>query len=232
VLKLFAKGFAERSVIGSLAVALASISCSSNAASENDAAQPPAAETTTRPDTSVIAPKKSSAPDSVSESDQMLLAAAATACKNGDPNAFFDSFIQSKAVQQKYSARSIESAKLSSDFSVDSWEEAKAADYTAFPIVMVDYYRKSAQPLRQGVDEHVMIELNQSQTESFAVDWTRVTYDGKSSGGDDLGNAFKLDGTPYRAGEANTDGKLVFVVAGDCWNFTSDIRHLRPAAAQ
>ena len=232
MLRMVAKGFAERSIIGSLAVALVGVSCSSSAANQNDVEQPTVEEATTRHDTSDIAPKKSSAPDSVSESDQMSLTAAATACKNGEPNAFFDSFIQSKAVQQKYSARSIEYVKLSPDFSVDSWEEVQAKDYAAFPIVMVDYYRKSAQPLRQDVDEHVIIELNQGQTESFAVEWTRVTYDGKSSGGDDLGNAFTLDGKPYRAGEANTDGKLVFVVAGDCWNLASDIRHHRAAAAQ
>ena len=36
--------------------------------------------------------------------DQTSLGAAEAACKSGDPNAFFDAFIQSKAVQKKYTA--------------------------------------------------------------------------------------------------------------------------------
>lgn len=161
------------------------------------------------------------------ESDRIALRSAEAACQSRDPNAFFDAFIQSKAVQQKYSATSIEYVKLRSDFTVDSWTEVKASDYTGFPIEMVDYYRKPTAPLNPGADEHVVIELNQGQNEAFVVEWTRVTYDGKSSGGDDLGTAFTLDGKPYKAGEPTTDGQLFFAATPDCWQLETDTRHHR-----
>lgn len=159
--------------------------------------------------------------------DQTSLGAAEAACKSGDPNAFFDAFIRSKAVQKKYTASSIEYVLLQADSSVNRWDEVKAADYDAFPIVMEDYYRKSAQPLRPGGDEHVAIELNQGQNEAFVVEWTRVIYDGKSSGGDDLGTAYTLDGKPYKPGEPTTDGKLFFKAVGDCWQLSTDTRNHR-----
>jgi hypothetical protein len=158
-------------------------------------------------------------------SDRIALESAATACKAGDPRGFFDAFIQSKAVRKKYSAPSIEYVLLRSDFTVDRWDEVKADDYAVFPITMVDHYRKSAQPISADQDEHVVIELNQSQSEAFAVEWTRVTYDGLSAGGDDMGTAYRLDGERYMPGNANIDGQLLFVATGDCWQFSTDTRH-------
>ncbi|HMT41560.1 MAG TPA: hypothetical protein PKC48_02255 [Sphingorhabdus sp.] len=214
------------------ALSLLALGCSGEAASDNgvidDLRDKPAAS-------AAIVPRvhaQENADTAITESDRLSLQTADAACKRGDPNAFFDAFIQSKAVQKKYTAPAIEYVLLRPDFTVNRWEEIKAADYADFPMMMVDYYRKSTRPVRAGDDEHVVIELNQGQNEAFVVEWTRVIYDGKSDGGDDLGTAFTLDGQPYRKGESGTDGSLFFETANGCWQLSTDTRHHRSYAAK
>ncbi len=222
-----------RSKLASLgALSLLALGCSGEAASDNDAIDDlrvkPAASAAVVP----LVRAQESAATVIGESDRLSLQAADAACQSGDPNAFFDAFIQSKAVQKKYSAPAIEYVLLRPDFTVNRWEEIKASDYTDFPMMMVDYYRKSTRPVRAGDDEHVVIELSQGQNETFVVEWTRVIYDGKSDGGDDLGTAFTLDGLPYRKGESGTDGTLFFDTANECWQLSTDTRHHRSYAAK
>jgi len=218
---------------GLIILVLINVGCSGEAPAANAAAEGGKDQNAEIPALSDRKPEQQNSAAEPDISDQMSLKTAETACKNGDPNAFFDAFIQSKAVQKKYTAASVEKVQLQSDFTVNHWEEVKANDYTAFPIKMADYYRKSTQPIREGDDEHVIIELNQGQNEAFVVEWTRVTYDGKSLGeGDDLGTAYTLDGKPYKSGESMTDGQLLFEAAGYCWNFALDTRHYRNGASK
>lgn len=160
--------------------------------------------------------------------DDRMLTAASTACQAGDARAFFDVFIQSAAVRSRYSAADIAFLVREGDPTYHLIREerlSEAAYRGRFPIRMVDVYYRSAQPLRSGDnDEYVLLELNQSATNRIAVEWTRVHFDGKSEGGDDLGQAFTLDGKPYEKGVSPIDGQLLFEPHGDCWRLISDMR--------
>lgn len=153
---------------------------------------------------------------------------AASACKAEDYRAFVDAVIASPAVRRKYSAATIDVARFDASRSPYRLLEARkvaAAEYRDFPIRMVDHYRKSVVPLRPGdTNEHVILEFNQSQDNRISVEWTRVHYDGKSDGGDDLGRAFGLDGQPYEAG-GRTDGQLLLYPTATCWELVADNRY-------
>lgn len=161
----------------------------------------------------------------LTESDRMLLREAAAACTDADANAFFDVFIQSAAVRRKYSARTVTFALQTQDSKLLRRSEILGSRYLDFPIMMVDYYRKPARPLRPGDDdEYVEISIYKGPQNQLAVEWTRVHYDGRSDGGDDLGNAITLDGKPYDPA-GSSDGQLLFRPAGGCWELESDIRY-------
>lgn len=161
--------------------------------------------------------------DPIFDEDQMRLEQAEDSCRNDDPQAFFDSFISSRAVQQKYAASSIRFVG-EKDAPNALARRLRREDWPGSPIMMVDYYRKAAVPAREGdASEYVMIEVNQSQSNRLLIEWTRVHFDGESDGGDDLGNAFDLEGRPYDAAN-RADGDLLFEPTEDCWQLVADRR--------
>ncbi len=164
------------------------------------------------------------------ETDTIMLASAASACKTEDYKAFFDAMIASPAVRRKYSAAAIEFGRFDASripYAAIEEKQIAAVDYSVFPIKMVDYYRKSVVPAHLGdTDEYVMLQINQSQDNRISVEWTRVHFDGKSDGGDGLGNAFGLDGQPYAAG-GRTDGQLLLYPTATCWELVTDNRYER-----
>jgi hypothetical protein len=174
------------------------------------------------------------AQDTLSETDQLMLTEAETACKNGNPNAFFDTFIRSAAVRRKYSAATFDYVlRSTSGGDILSREKIKStatdlagSGYDGFPIKMVDYYRKPVTALKHGDDEYVAIELNHSSDSRFVVEWARIYYQGPGEGGDDLGTPFDLDGQPYdNAGFK--DGQLLFYPTSTCWQLVTDTRFQR-----
>ncbi len=173
------------------------------------------------------APTAANAPD---ETDTIMLAAAASACEAEDYRAFFDAMISSAAVRRKYSAATIAFGRFDASrtpYAAIEEKKIAAGDYRAFPIKMVDHYRQSTVPVRAGdQDEHVILGFNQSQSNQISVEWTRVHYDGKSTGGDDLGQAFYLDGQPYEA-DGRTDGQLLLYPTATCWELVADNRYER-----
>lgn len=180
-------------------------------------------------DLTPVAPATIAAARPLSESDRISLGMADAACRSEDKAEFFDAFIRSRAVQRKYMAHTIRVSVLGASGEALSVSKIAAADYAGSPIVMHDYYRKAAEPLRAGdLDEYVMISINQSQSNQVSVEWTRVHFDGKSDGGDDLGNAFDLDGQPYEQG-GRSDGQLLFEPTPECWQLVADIRYRRGA---
>ncbi len=164
------------------------------------------------------------------ETDKIMLASAASACEAEDYKAFFDAIISSAAVRRKYSAATIAFGRFDASrtpYAAIEEKKVAATDYRAFPIKMVDHYRQSVVPARAGDrDEHVILEFNQSQSNQISVEWTRVHYDGKSTGGDDLGQAFYLDGQPYEA-DGRTDGQLLLYPTATCWELVADNRYER-----
>jgi len=162
---------------------------------------------------------KTATASSLPTHDRLALQAAAQACAAQDPKAFVHAFIASPAVRKKYSAPQIALVRYGKDGKVIASNKVAAAAYTRFPIRQLDYYFKAA-----ASEEYVELEINQSQSNQIAADWTRVRYDGKSEGGDDLGKAFTLDGKPYQVGSSRTDGQLLFEPTASCWQLTGDIR--------
>lgn len=177
-----------------------------------------------------VAAAASAAPTAPDETDTIILAAAAAACKAEDYKAFFDAMIVSAAVRRAYSAATIDVVRFDAARTPYTPMETKkiaAADYRDFPIKMVDHYRQSVVPARTGdTDEHVMLQFNQSQSNQISVEWTRVHYDGRSEGGDDLGQAVDLDGRPYDAG-GRVDGQLLLYPTATCWQLVADNRYER-----
>ncbi len=191
------------------------------AAAEDQVAAPAAATPTTS------APSAAAARD---ETDTIMLASAASACEAEDYKAFFDAMISSAAVRRKYSAATIDFGRFDASrtpYAAIEEKKIAAGDYRVFPIQMVDYYRKSVVPARAGdKDEYVILAFNQSQANQISVEWTRVHYDGKSEGGDDLGNALDLSGQPYEA-DGPTDGQLLLYPTATCWELVADNRYER-----
>lgn len=167
------------------------------------------------------------APD---ETDAIMLSAAATACAAEDYRAFFDAMISSAAVRRKYSAATIAFGRFDASRTPYAPIEEKriaVTDYRVFPIKMVDHYRQSTVPARAGDQgEHVIVQFNQSQANQISVEWTRVHYDGKTTGGDDLGQAFDLRGQPYAA-DGPADGQLLLYPTATCWELVADNRYER-----
>lgn len=150
---------------------------------------------------------------------------AEQACRDGSPEAFFDAFIQSQGVRQKYTAQSIEVSVRSEAGLIVSRQSLSRRAYAAFPIIMVDYYRKPADRTGVGAsDEYIMLDINRSQSDQLSVEWTTVRYEGITAGGDDLGEPVTLDGSNYVSG-SYADGQLLFEPVGDCWELVSDLRY-------
>lgn len=178
---------------------------------------PPAAEAATRAPAPV---------EPLDETDRLMLAEARTACQESDYRALFDTMIHSRAVRLAYSAPKVRVTFWSAQRPLVSQAVPKS-DYDQFPIVFEDYYRKPATTLGGiGPGEHVILSFSQASDESVVVDWIRVTYDGRTEGGDDLGQAHLLDGRPYEDGLA-PDGRLLLRATADCWEIAADERFVR-----
>jgi hypothetical protein len=163
----------------------------------------------------------------VNETDQMMLQQAETACKTADYREFFDAFISSKFVQQKYTASTIEYTLRNPDGKLLSSRKIAAWDYRDFPIFMLDHYRKPTKPLTAGdKKEYVILELNVGRESDLHFEWARVRFDGKSEGGDDLGSPLDMDGVPYDP-DGFKDGQLMFFPTSDCWVLVADTRYQR-----
>lgn len=162
----------------------------------------------------------------VSESDRNALEMASNACKSQDYRTFFNAFASSKAVRQKYSAVKVRYAVLGPHGEKISERTFDAASYPNFPVKMSDYYYKPVKPARAGdADEYLDLQFNQSQNNDLSVEWSRVHYDGRSDGGDDLGNPLDANGKPIPKGtHLDPEGQLLFHSTADCWELSEDIR--------
>ncbi|MDR6833223.1 MULTISPECIES: hypothetical protein [unclassified Sphingopyxis] len=205
-------------------ITLAACGAPGGAAAADDDEMVPVAAT-------VSAAPTAPAPTAPDETDAIMLAAAGSACKAEDYKAFFDAMIASVAVRRTYSAAKIDVVRYDAartPYTAIETKKIAASDYSDFPIKMVDHYRQSVVPARPGdTDEHVILQFNQSQSNQISVEWTRVHYDGKSEGGDDLGQAVDLDGQPYDAG-GRVDGQLLLYPTETCWQLVADNRYERP----
>jgi len=168
-------------------------------------------------------------PTPLTENDRLALDQARAACATRNFDGLFEAMVASKVVRQKYSAPTIEVSVLDGKGKILSTRQVARESYRDFPVVQFDYYWKPADPKISGdEDEYLDLEFNESQTEIFSVEWARVHYDGKSDGGDDLGNIIGADGKPLPPGvHPDSDGQLLFEPTKDCWQLQSDTRWRR-----
>ena len=167
----------------------------------------------------------------VSETDRRMLEQAASACSEngGDTEeefrSFFEAFVSSPEVRRKYGAAEIHYT-IYGDGKVLSDQLLDPSAYAYFPIRLEDYYYMPVQPTRAGDgDEYLDLQFNQSSSNDFSVEWSRIHYDGQSAGGDDLGNPLDAGGKPIPRGtHPDPAGQLLFHPAGNCWEFSDDIR--------
>lgn len=151
---------------------------------------------------------------------------AELACKSSDAKAFFNLVVQSPAVRRRFTDDTVEYSELDAKGAGKTTLIPREA-YDSFPIRMVDFQWKFAQPLKRGDDdEHVLTELNLSQTNRIAVDWTRVHYRAPFEGEENLGTPYDLDGKRY-APDRPGHGTLLFVPLDGCWYLAADIRRTR-----
>lgn len=186
-------------------------------------------------------PPSAPAAKPLSENDRLMLESAAKACQSPGADGyatFFEAFARSDAVRKKYAASTANLIQSDPETGrqtqrrVDGLAYVDGRAYWEFPIQIVDYDYKPAQPLRPGdEDEYVKLEINQSQSNQISVEWTRVRYGGLSDGGDDLGAAFDLHGRPYDPAR-RTDGQLLFEPGDMCWALVADIRHSHASKRQ
>ncbi len=150
---------------------------------------------------------------------------AKLACRSNDARAFFGLMVQSPAVRRTFTAEKVEVSELDAEGAGKTTQVPREA-YDRFPIRMVDFMWKAAQPLLRGRDEHVVTELNVSQTNRIAVDWTRVIYGPPYDGEESLGTARDLDGRLHD-GSRPADGTLLFEPRDGCWSLVGDVRRVR-----
>jgi hypothetical protein len=138
--------------------------------------------------------------------EKMALGEAALACRNNDPDSFFDTFLESPAVRRAYTAEALTVITNTADGRVEA--RIAGAEYTDFPLGMVDYYRVTTiGPARESY-AHIKHEINQSSDNRLRVDWVSVFYDGNSEGGDDQGKVI---------GTGDDPGTLLFYPTDTCW---------------
>lgn len=173
----------------------------------------------------------------VEDWEQVLLDNAAKACGGesrkdslSEFSTFFDAFVMSPAVRAKYSAPTISLTRYAGGHEVSNEVLPRAAYDARFPVVQEDVYYKPRTPARAGDDaEFLEISIDQSSTNDFIVEWSRVHYDGNGEGGDDLGNRLDASGKiiPHDV-KLSAEGRLLFQPAAQCWKLISDVRIVRP----
>lgn len=169
-------------------------------------------------------------------SDELMLDRAEAACRARSEQEFFDAFIVSPAVRERYSASTISVVEEDlSEVAEGSQMIAETAiniafdNYRGFPIRMEDYYRKRAiDPANGAAANFVEIDLLATREGGFKVEWAEVVYRGESQGGDDLGTAYHPDGTLYDRDDefGRIDGVLWFLPTRDCWILHEDRRFI------
>jgi len=211
--------------LGGIAIfAFSACGSAGNIAAHSETGKPPK-DSMAQSAPAATAPK----PTPLTDNDRLALDQARAACASRNFEGLFEAMAASQVVRQKYSAPTIEVSVLDGKGNILSTRQVARESYREFPVVQFDYYWKPAHPKISGdEDEYVDLQFNESQSEIFSVEWARVHYDGKSDGGDDLGNIIGADGKPLPPGaHPNADGQLLFEPTKDCWRLQSDTRWRR-----
>ena len=145
----------------------------------------------------------------LTESDILSLETAGKSCERRDFRTFFDSFIRSPAVRDRYTAATITMTTKGSTRRV-------ARDrYFDFPIALRDYtyIAKSSEGAGPNESEYLRLNFNTANDNRQRIDWVRVRYAGNGNDG---------DGTAKIEGTIGLPGYLLFNPTKECWELIQD----------
>lgn len=175
-------------------------------------------------DTTGTEPRGTAGGGEMSSGHDPALERANTACRAGDFRGFFDAFVRAETVRSVFTAPTVVVTRYGADGRAPERSESPRYGFEGFPIRVEDVYWRPAKSVSEASeDEYLQLEFDEGQSEVFAVSWTRVRYDGRTEGGDDLGEALAPYGLPLQAGRL-PDGRLVFRPYQDCWRLVADER--------
>ena len=141
------------------------------------------------------------------ENDVYWIDNAAKACVRRDFKSFFESFVRSAAVRNRYTSDPI---AVSTKGDVI---RSPLNRYFDFPIAMMDYRYISKNSEDTKPTEFLWLTFDQSQSDQYRVDWVRVRYAG-------IGN--DAEGEAEITGTYGLPGYLIFEPTDKCWRLTED----------
>lgn len=141
------------------------------------------------------------------ENDRYWMDNAVEACIGSDFKRFFESFVRSAAVRERYTADPI---TVSTKGNVI---QSPLNRYFDFPIAMTDYRYISKNSEDTEPKEFLWLTFDRSLSDQKRVDWVRVRYAG--IGKDDQSE-------PEIAGTYGLPGYLIFGLTNNCWLLIED----------
>lgn len=144
----------------------------------------------------------------VTDNDEYWIHEAETACRNSEFKSFFEAFVRSVGVRNRYTRDPI---ILSTK---DTIRQVPRSRYFDFPIAMSDHRFISKNTENGEPDvEFLRLTFNQSQSDKYRIDWVRVRYAGN---GDDREGEAEIIGT------FGLPGYLIFEPTENCWQLIED----------
>ncbi len=175
----------------------------------NDAASKNVMEIASKPNTAGADGAQDAPTFVITDAERDWLKQAETACKARAFPQFFWIFVHSKAVRNHYTLPMITLSTFGNARKIPKIR------YYDFPVGAVDYNyvaKNSEEATDPSKFEYLKLDMNQSQSDTYRVDWVRAEFDGKTEG-DDLGNVIRRYGNP---------GHLLFEASDVCWNLVQD----------
>jgi len=141
------------------------------------------------------------------DNDRYWIDNVVKSCTRRDFKGFFESFVRSAAVRERYTADPI---AVSSKGVVT---QSPRNRYFDFPIAMTDYRYISKNSENSEPNEFLWLTFDQSQSNKYRVDWVRVRYAG-------IGN--DAEGEAEITGTYGLPGYLIFEPTDKCWRLVED----------
>ncbi len=167
------------------------------------------------------------APAALSESDRLQLEGARAACGTNDFNAFLFVYLQSSAVQARFTADRVDAGPEGSSQSMSGaaylerfGPSIRALDHSFYSGDSVRAWEQAMATGRRTELEPIVWVLNSASDNRHRVDWSRAQFDGVAEEGP--GRPTALIGEP---------GALLFHPTEDrCWELVADFRPSRPGS--
>lgn len=162
----------------------------------------------------------------LSESDSIILEMAQSACREGNPSAFFGAFARSGSVRERYTGASVTVGRTGKTRKIS---RQKYVERDLFPITMMDYFYVTSDAGRgleteggePDAQRYVQLEISEASDRRLVVEW--------------LPGIFEKDLTPPPPNledglgelvqETGSGGRLLFLPTDDCWELVADVKN-------